>query len=111
MAQIPSPTLPNPVGKTATAYLAEKSIYDCHLKFKSETDNLAAYVPQARLVGISSVFDQDAAHANGVAASMGPAIFSQVVTEDVVAREQIKLRSGVDPGSPVPPGMTLVPSN
>lgn len=102
-------------GGTDTDYLKRKATHDCHERYANETKNLRERVVDTRAAGIQAVFDQDVAHANDVFASIdassGPGAASQCVVEDLLARKLIQLRTGVDPGSPAPANMQIIPSD
>ena len=107
--------LPPNNGESAGDYLKRLAIAECHFNFANATGSLSERVNAVRADGIGAVFDKDAAHANGVSASInstsGSGAFAQCVGEDVLARKLVEIRSGVDPGSPVPASMALVPSD
>jgi hypothetical protein len=93
-----------------------QEIEDCAENYLAATGTtrLTQTVNLARADGITAVFDKDAEHANGVfealtAKTGKPA--GVFVTQDILARTLLKLQTGVDPGSPVAVGMTLVPSD
>lgn len=110
MAQIPSLTPPS----APAQYAKDLAVFECADRYRRETGELASKVNLARDASLVAVFDQDAEHANAVFAKLaennGPSS-GQLIAEDLLARELVKLRSGVDPGSPVPASMVLLPSN
>lgn len=107
-------------GESAAAWNARLAAMKCADTYIKETDALGGNVEAARETCIIPVFDGNALHAMqvmdkraAVTAARGYEVTRAAqIVQDVLARRQIKLQTGVLPGSPVPADkLILAPSN